>query len=212
MYIRKEIIMVKKIIAAIIALTLITAALASCSSDKNNDDVKTGTENNTAETTETTDNGKKDDDVPSSIVNLTDTLDVVIDKIYEKKPVELRLMTTPVDLEDKDALKAFTGLDSADKLKEAYASEPMMSSQAYSLVLMRLKDAADAESVAQEVKAGINPAKWICVSADTPRVVAYGDVVLMIMIDPNFADTVTSDEIVEAFGKVCGGDFSVDLK
>lgn len=110
---------------------------------------------------------------------------------------------TQVDLSNADAVKSYTGLSSTDKISEALVSEAMIGSQAYSLVTVRVKDPADAEAVAKEMKEGINPAKWICVNADDLRVAASGDVVMLIMVSTALSETVTAAEIVDAFAQVC---------
>lgn len=134
---------------------------------------------------------------------LSGSLSDLVDKIYAEKDSGLRVMTLDVDLTNPDTLKSYTGLDSADKVKEAVVSEAMIGSQAYSLVLVRVNDAADVKDVADAMKEGINPAKWICVCADDLQVVTSGDVACLIMVDPELSDTVTSQEIVDAFQKVC---------
>ncbi len=141
------------------------------------------------------------------------TLTEIVEKIYESSKPEFNLVTIDVALDDVDALNAFTGLDNADKISEAVASESMMGSQAYSLVLVRVKDSADAEDVAKAMKAGINQRKWICVEADQIRVSAGGDVVMLIMMSSEFnTDTLSVDKITDAFKSLCGGELSVDLK
>ena len=82
----------------------------------------------------------------------------------------------------------------------------MIGSQAYSMVLVRVADEKDSESVANEMKEGINPAKWICVQADDLKVAVYRDVVMLIMVSSQLADTVTAQEIVDAYKTVCGGE------
>lgn len=137
---------------------------------------------------------------------LVGDLTTIMDQIYANKEVPLNLATMPVDLADPDAVKAFTGLDDASKIKEAVASEPMMGSQAYSVVLVRTNDAADAEAVADAMKAGIDPRKWICVTADNVNVAGYGDVVMLVMISSELSESAAStDDIVNAFQTVCGG-------
>ena len=164
-------------------------------------------DNNTQTPDTPTDNGGETETVDLS----TKTLSEIIDMIYEKKPVELMVMTSSVDLTNADMLKYNTGLDSADKIKEAAVSEAMIGSQAYSLVLVRVNDSADAADVAQSMKDGINTAKWICVQADDLKVSAYNDLVLLIMVDSQLSDTVTSAEITDAFKEICGGTLSVEL-
>ena len=136
----------------------------------------------------------------------------IIEKIYAKKTVELPLGTTELDLSDGEIFTAVTGLASSDKVKAAAYSESMMGSQAYSLVVVRVKKSKDAAAVADEMLSGINPAKWICVEADDVRVAAYDDLVMLIMVSSSFEETVTGKEIVSAFKKVCGGSLDVSKK
>lgn len=143
--------------------------------------------------------------------NLEGTTSDIIDQIYEKQESGLNIQTMEVDLSDANAVKAYTGLDSAEQVKEVSASEPMMSSQAYSLVMVRVKDADNAKDVAEAMKAGIDQRKWICVEADDLAVVAYGDVVMLFMVSSDLSDVVTSAQMVAAFKDVCGGTLSVEL-
>lgn len=134
-----------------------------------------------------------------------DSTEDIINAIYEKKPVDLNMASMPVDLTDEYALLAYTGLtpDDADKLAEATASEPMMG-QPMSVVVTELTDKSAAADIAQKMANGIDQRKWICVEADTLRVVTCDKYVLLVMIGSDFADTVTVDEIVDAFTDVCG--------
>lgn len=91
-------------------------------------------------------------------------------------------------------------------------SEPMISSIAYSLVLVRVEDAKNAQSIAQQMKDGINPHKWVCVEADDLAVCGYGDVVMLIMVSSDFAgDGITAQALVDAFQSVCGGKLDFTL-
>lgn len=179
-----------KLISIILAAVMITGVFAGCNSK--------GEEGTTSSSQTAT--------APEGA--LTD----LIDKIYEKKDTGLAVQSIPVDLADATALKSFTGLDDASKLKEVVASEAMIGSQAYSMVLARLNNAGDAESVATAMKNGIDPAKWICVTADDLRVAACGDLVLLIMVSSELAESVTADEIIQAFRDLCDGNLTVDLK
>ena len=136
----------------------------------------------------------------------------IIDKIYAKKTVELPLGTTELDLSDGEMFTAVTGLASSDKVKEAAYSESMIGSQAYSMVVVRVKKSKDATTVADEMLNVINPAKWICVEADDVRVAAYDDLVMLIMVSSSLEETVTGKEIVSSFKKVCGGSLDVSKK
>ena len=130
----------------------------------------------------------------------------IIDQIYGKFPVaEMPLGTIEIDINDADMLKMFTGLSSASKIESAAASEAMMGSQAYSLVVVKAKSTGDAADVMEEMINGIDQRKWICVEADDLSAASCGNVVVLMMVGSVHADTVTSADIIDAFSAVCGG-------
>ena len=142
--------------------------------------------------------------------NLEGTLPEIIDKIYENVETNLNLITMELDLTDLDGLPYYTGLSEASKIKEAAVSESAFGSQAYSLVLVRLNDAKDAEDVADTMLNNIDTRKWICANADDVRVAAYGDTVMFIMTSTEFEGSASAKDITEAFEKVCGNELAVD--
>ena len=134
----------------------------------------------------------------------------IIAKIYENhQPLQLRVDSLELDLSDADAVSYNTGLSSGDKLSSAWISEPMISSQAYSLVVARVKDAKDAPQVAKDMYDKVDTAKWICVNADTKTAAYCGDVVMFFMAGSQFAESATTDTMLEAFKTVCGGNVTV---
>ena len=155
-------------------------------------------------------NKPADDNNDGSGVSMS--LNEIIDAVYKKNPIDLSLETDSVDISNADMFNSFTGLDSADKIKEAVVSEPMMGSQAYSFVLVRVKDAADAEEVANAMINGINPRKWICVEADDVRVMVKGDVVALYMVDSELGDEMSGDGIEAALTEVLGGSLDKVIK
>jgi len=143
-------------------------------------------------------------------VDLTGDLSFIIEGIYAIQPTPLPVMTMPVMLEDAFSVNSYTGLADASKIKDAVVSESMIGAQGYSVVLVRLNNASDAEAVATAMKDGINQRKWVCVEADDLRVVAVDDLVLLVMIDS--ALDIKTDSLIEAFGTLTGKDFTVDMK
>ena len=129
---------------------------------------------------------------------LTDSLEVIIEKIYEQSPTEIAVMTQILELSDTSEegmwlLKSSTGLDSAEEISEAAVSEAMIGSIPYSMVLVRVKDAANARAVAEKMKAGIDPRKWICVEAEKTIVKQKGDLVLLVMSKAETADAIAAN-------------------
>ena len=111
----------------------------------------------------------------------------------------------PIDTADADGLKYFTGLASAEKITDAVCSESMFGSQAYSLVVVKVADAADAQAVADEMYDNIDQRKWICVEAGDKMVATYGDLVMLMMVDVEYAEMVSAQSMVDAFQASCGG-------
>ena len=135
----------------------------------------------------------------------------IIDMIYEIKSVDLPLGTMDIDLSDAEGAAYNTGITSLDLVESAASSESMMGSQAYSLVVVNVKDKKNTEKIANEMLNGINQSKWVCVTADDLRVAATDDVVVLIMVGSNFKDSVTAKEITDAFKTLCGG-LDISLK
>ena len=136
------------------------------------------------------------------------SLEEIMTKIYENETPEINVGNLPVDVADADALFYYTGLSDTSLVKEAVASESMMGSQAYSLVLVRVNDAAKAEEVAQTMLENIDPVKWICVQADDIDAAVYGDLVMVMMLNSDFG---AAADYVAAFKTVCGGVLDKEL-
>ncbi len=175
----------KKLIALLLALTMVAAMAAGCG------------------------NNAASDKAP-----LEGTMEENAGKIIEKNPVEFMGGFMPVDLADtsEDGLWAITyntGLSSAEKINDIAVYEPMMGSIAFSMVLVRLNDAADAKTVAQEMSDNIDTRKWICVEANEKIVAGYGDVVMLIMLDSTTG--MSAQAFVDSFKEICGGELDFTI-
>ena len=134
----------------------------------------------------------------------------MVDAIYKVEPVELMGMeTTAIDLTDETWYGYLAGLtaNNVGKVDAAVISEPMTGSQAYSLVLLRLRDKADAREIADSMEENISMRKWVCVEADKARVVSFDDKLLYVMADSELVDV---DLLADAAAKVFNATFDVD--
>ena len=150
--------------------------------------------------------GKKVEETEPAL-SVEGTMEELLNKTIEERPVEFMGGVIPVDLTDSTedglwAIKSYTGLDSAEKITEAAAFEPMMGSMAFSMVLVRLAEGAGSKEVAESMKSGIDTRKWICVEADDLKVAGFGDIVMLIMV--NSDSGMTAQSFVDAFAKVAG--------
>ena len=161
---------------------VLALSLAACSSDKEPDATSASTTASTtsapATTTEQTENP-----------NLEGSLQDILKQIYETADVSdddrawfLSSMAT-IDITEEN-MAFYIGVQSTD-VEEGIASEPMMSSIAYSLCLVRVKPGTDIEQLKADIKANVNPRKWVCVevSQDNVLVENIGDVILLAMND-----------------------------
>ena len=135
-------------------------------------------------------------------------------KVMEIAPVEFMGGIIPVDLTDtsedgKWAVSYFTGLSDAAKITDGAVYESMMGSQAFSLVMVRTAEGTDPKAVAEEMKAGIDPRKWICVGADEIMAAGYGDTVMFIMVDSQLG--LKAQSYVDAFAQVTGGELDFTI-
>ena len=140
---------------------------------------------------------------------LTGTMEENALKVMELAPVEFMGGCIPVDLTDADSVKYFTGLQNADSITDVAVYEPMMGSQAFSLVMVRTAEGADPKAVAQEMKDNIDPRKWICVGADEIMAAGYSDTVMFIMLDSQLG--LSAQAYVDAFQEVCGAELDFTI-
>lgn len=197
----------KKMITIVLALTMMLA-LAACGGSEDADTTTAATTGATTVATipEYTEEIVETEAATEEVIPEADpeSLEGIINAIYEIQPVQFMTGNIGIDLTDTSedglwTLKAFTGLDNADLISQAWASEAMIGSIPYSMVLVRVTDAANAETVAEAMKNGIDTRKWICVEASSLKVTASGDVVMLIMLDGD------AQSFVDAFATVMGG-------
>ena len=124
------------------------------------------------------------EDVMQQIIDTVDVDDEV------KQYVLGGLMQTPVD---KESEAYFLGKEGFN-YKEALAAEPMITAQAFSMVLIRTENAEESAKISEEIVKVVDPRKWLCVGVEEDEVKsAYvNDLVLLIMA-PN------AEKYVEAF-------------
>ena len=145
---------------------------------------------------------------------LEGTMEENVMKVMEIAPVEFMAGPMPVDLTDtsedgKWALSYFTGLQSAENITDVCVYEPMMGSQAFSLVMVRTAEGADPKAVAEEMKNNIDPRKWICVGADEIMAAGYSDTVMLIMVDSQMG--LHAQTYVDAFQQVAGAELDFTI-
>lgn len=121
--------------------------------------------------------------------NLSGKLEDILDQIYQnaeldnnfKNFVKDGLQTVKITSEN---CEYFLGKPDIE-FEEAIASQPIISPGAYELDLVRVKPGADIESIKAEIRANINPQKWVCVGVSEEGIIvdSRGDIIIVIMSD-----------------------------
>lgn len=116
-------------------------------------------------------------------INSAEDLEGLINKVYEGQEnlIPDSVQTQVIDIKDDVMVKLFTGLDNGNDLEYLVVSEPMISSQAYSFVLLTVKEGVNANKIAETIKDKVDYRKWICVSAEKVYTTSSGNVVCLIM-------------------------------
>ena len=74
-------------------------------------------------------------------------------------------------------------------------------------MLLRLKDEADAQTIADAVLDNVQMNKWVCTMADKARVATFGDKILFVMSNSELAD---ADALMAAVPDALGVTFDYE--
>lgn len=130
------------------------------------------------------------------ITSYDGTLRGLLSDIYQNAPNDILLNEAKdLDLSSDYALESYLGLSSADGISQAIYSEPTFVGEAYSLVLIRVDDTAKIDSLKSSIEENINTQKWIITSADTLKVVSYGDIIMVLMLDSTLGESIAEDTV-----------------
>jgi len=118
-------------------------------------------------------------------------LAALVDKVYGVSEVEKPMvMTQEINVTDNDAVRFATGLENGKDLEYVVISEAVVTSQAYSMVLVKVKDGVNIEAIAKEMNENIDARKWICVTAEKVLTTTSGDIICLVMSNEQTAKAV----------------------
>lgn len=134
--------------------------------------------------------GKKN---TSSLETTKDIIKMINSINKDNKNVLPELETMKIDVKNIDEVTSYTGLTSNDNIESIVVSVPMMTAQAYSVAVVKVKDNADVEKIKQEMLDNIDMRRWICVSAEQLYITNSGNVIFSVMTDKDIAKAVYDD-------------------
>ena len=126
-------------------------------------------------------------ETPKNINDIINTIN------KNNKNVLPELETMKVDIKNIDEVTSYTGLKTNNDIESIVVSVPMMTSQAYSVAVVKVKDTANVEKIKQEMLDNIDMRRWICVSAEQLYITNSGNVIFSVMADKDIAKAVYND-------------------
>ena len=126
-------------------------------------------------------------ETPKNINDIINTIN------KNNKNVLPELETMKVDIKNIDEVTSYTGLKTNDGIESIVVSEPLITSQAYSVAIVKVKDSADVEKIKQEMLDNIDMRRWICVYAEQLYITNSGNIIFSVMADKDVAKAVYND-------------------
>ena len=128
-----------------------------------------------------------------NIETAKDINDIINTINKNNKSILPELETMKVDTKNIDEVTSYTGLKTNDGIESIVVSEPLITAQAYSVAIVKVKDNADVEKIKQEMLDNIDMRRWICVSAEQLYITNSGNVIFSVMADKDIAKAVYND-------------------
>ena len=122
-----------------------------------------------------------------------DIKDIINTINKNNKNVLPELETMKINVKNIDEVTSYTGLTTNDGIESITVSVPVMTAQAYSVAIVKVKDSADVEKIKQEMLDNIDMRRWICVSAEQLYITNSGNVIFSVMADKDIAKAVYND-------------------
>ena len=129
----------------------------------------------------------------SSLETTKDIIKMISIINKDNKNVLPELETMKINVKNIDEVTSYTGLKSNDDIESIVVSVPLITSKAYSVAVVKVKDTADVEKIKQEMLDNIDMGRWICVSAEQLYITNSGNVIFSVMTDKDIAKAVYDD-------------------
>ncbi len=204
----------KKLIALLLVLTLAMGLVACGNNDINESTTETTTQVTDEIIDDETESTPDEGDIEIEINTDPNSMEALLNNILAIQPASVMgPMVATIDLTTAEAaeyqIQSYTGLENGDDISDLAVCESMVGSIAFSLVAVRVKDAAHTQTIAEAMKNGIDTRKWVCVGADQLLVAGHEDVVVLVMLDS--ALDMTAQSFIDAFKTVRGEDLAFTL-
>ena len=185
----------KKLITFTLSIALI-ASLSGCGKDEQKATTEASTtEATTAETTtetattelETSEDMPAEPDVSEPIVSVDEDLNSIIEDSKNAigqgnypEPLDVRA----IDMTSTDDMMYILGIESLQGMEKGAVAEPMMSSVAFSLAVIKFDSADNASAAASSLPNTAPTEKWLCVMPETVMAKVVNDNYVVFFMGP----------------------------
>lgn len=187
----------KKKLVSILMIAMLAGTITACGGDD------TGRTSDEVKTEVTDESGMVSSEEEAGVAHLenAEAVSAFFDEMYAAVPQDqmpMGLGTMELDLSDAETVAYHAGLSDLSQIDGITLSESMVGSIAYSVVYVRTKDGADVEAIKQTMMDNIDPAKWICVTAEKQMAASFGNDIFYIMTAAETADLVYEQAVKAA--------------
>lgn len=189
----------KKKLVSILMIAMLAGTITACGGDdtgRTSDEVKTEVTDESGMVS----SGNAEEAGVAHLEN-AEAVSAFFDEMYAAVPQDqmpMGLGTMELDLTDAETVAYHAGISDLSQIEGITLSESMVGSIAYSVVYVRTKDGADVEAIKQTMMDNIDPAKWICVTAEKQMVASFGNDIFYIMTAAETADLVYEQAVKAA--------------
>ncbi len=192
----------KKLVISMLVCAML-AGLAGCSNDPaetsgESSSLESSTEVSTEVSTESSTESSAEQSVEESSeesaegstedVKVTDSLDKIMETLYTGVSDKIATVVNTEITAENSAY--FLGIENLE-MEEGLASEPMMTSIAHSVCLVRVAEGTDMEALQTQVKENVDPNKWICVGVDPEKIIVdHIDNLMILIMNDEYGETI----------------------
>lgn len=132
-------------------------------------------------------NSKKTSGTLNTSKDMSTALKTITKNLGDTLP---NLEITTIDTSDKEIVSSYTYLSDPTVVESLVVSEPLMTSQAYLAIMLKVKDGTNIENIKQELLNNLDMNRWICVSAEKLYITNNGNTIFAVMAFEDWATPV----------------------
>lgn len=135
------------------------------------------------------------------MITSNNDLRAIVSKVYNKVDKSKLPNTETIDLNinNKDELKLYTGLENGSDIEFAVVSKPLMNNDPYEFAIFSVKENVDVSAFSKRINDNANMKRWESTEAEKICITTSGNIVCLIMANDD-----TAKSVFESFKSLAG--------